>query len=287
MLIDLQLHSTYSDGYLTPTQLAEFAARRGIQVAALTDHNTVSGLHEFVKACHRYKIKPIKGMELYCKLNSRRFNILWYNFDETDSALHDTLRLSQVRRRRYMRTILLKLTKHGFRLNVNGILDKYNHYVPVNHIIDEISACPENLAKIKRELKTDSPSEGQVIMEYFRDKRIGALKNSLIDFGRVVKLRKRIGGQLILCHPAKSNRVDRDFWKKLKDLGLDGVEVLSPHHPFDALVHVQRLAREFNFITTGGSDFHRLEGNNYRVQKSWDYFRIDTKYLRKVSRIIA
>jgi predicted metal-dependent phosphoesterase TrpH len=62
MLIDLQLHSTYSDGYLTPTQIVKFIAKHGIKVAAITDHNTVSGLYEFRNSCKKYKIKPITGI---------------------------------------------------------------------------------------------------------------------------------------------------------------------------------------------------------------------------------
>ncbi|MBU4375047.1 PHP domain-containing protein, partial [Patescibacteria group bacterium] len=64
MLIDLQLHSTYSDGYLTPTELAGFLAKQGVKIAALTDHNTVGGLDEFRQACRACKIKPITGVEL-------------------------------------------------------------------------------------------------------------------------------------------------------------------------------------------------------------------------------
>jgi predicted metal-dependent phosphoesterase TrpH len=55
MLIDLQFHSTYSDGYLTPTQLAQFMSKQGIKVAALTDHNTVSGINQFKKPCNKLK----------------------------------------------------------------------------------------------------------------------------------------------------------------------------------------------------------------------------------------
>ena len=166
MLIDLQLHSIYSDGYLTPTKLVELVSGQGVKVAALTDHNTVGGLDEFRTACAKYKIKPITGLEVYVKLNNHRFNLLWYNFNDADPELHDTLRESQVRRRRQIRTILVKLVRRGFKLDINKTLDKYNHYVPVNHIIDELTAVPKNLRKIKWELKLDNPREGNIIHKY-------------------------------------------------------------------------------------------------------------------------
>ncbi len=204
MLIDLQLHSTYSDGYLTPTELVQFIASVGVKTAALTDHNTVGGLDEFRQACARAGIKPITGLELYVKFHQYRFNVLWYNFDDSDPRLHNLLRESQVRRRRQMRIALTKLQeKRKFIFDVNKLLDRYNHYVPINHIVGDIVSVPSNWKKIKKELGLPSPREEDVIREYFYNKDIHILKNSFIDIDRIFKLRKEIGGQLILCHPRR------------------------------------------------------------------------------------
>ena len=99
MLIDLQLHSTYSDGYLSPTELVDFISKKNIKIASLTDHNTVRGQEEFKYACQKAKIKPITGLELYAKLNSKKMNLLWFNFDPCNPELHNVLRESQIRRR--------------------------------------------------------------------------------------------------------------------------------------------------------------------------------------------
>lgn len=286
MLIDLQFHSTYSDGYLTPTQLAKLMTEQGVKIAALTDHNTVSGIYEFKNACKKFGIKAITGIEIYTKLGSKSFNILWYNFDNTSPELHDILRGSQVRRRKLVRNILIKLKEKGFKLNLDKILDKYNHYVPINHVVSDFLSVPQNLARVKKELKKKRIREGDVISEYFRNPKLGNLHNSLIDLERILKLRKKIGGQIILCHPAKHSYVKADFLEKLKNLGIDGVETLSPHHSLGAILYIQFLARQFDFIETGGSDFHRAEGGTYRLQKSWDYFKIDSQYLRKIKKII-
>ncbi len=103
MLIDLQLHSTYSDGYLTPTQLVEFIARNGIKVASLTDHNTFYGQEEFRKICIQNDIKPIVGVELYVTFHKKRLNILWYNMDCSDAEFCRILNETQVRRRASVR----------------------------------------------------------------------------------------------------------------------------------------------------------------------------------------
>jgi predicted metal-dependent phosphoesterase TrpH len=287
MLIDLQLHSTYSDGYLTPTALVRFIAKQGVKAASLTDHNTVGGLDEFRRACRGYKIKPVTGLELYVKLNNQKFGILWFNFDDKNPELHDILRDSQTRRRGRARCILKKLKVRGLKMDINRILDKYNHYAPLNQIIDDIYALPCNRRKIKRDLGISNPTEGEIIMKYFKNSDIGILHESYINIKRILKLRKKIGGQIILNHPGKHQQLKRDFLEKLKKLGIDGIELLSPHHSVGAVMYIQFISRELDFITTGGSDFHRFEGSRALIQNSWQYFKINTKYLRGIDKIVG
>ena len=139
---------------------------------------------------------------------------------------------------------------------------------------------------LKRELKTKEPREGQIIMGYFKNKKIGVLKNALIDIERIFCLKKKIGGQLILCHPAKHHFINKELWRTLKEMGLNGVELISPHHSYGAVMHIQYLARQLGLITTGGSDFHRAEGGGYAIQRSWDYFKINSDYLKGINKII-
>ncbi len=278
MLIDLQLHSTYSDGYLTPSEVAGFIAGQKIKVAALTDHNTVGGVDEFKNACKKLKIKAIPGMELYVKLRHKRFNLLWFNFNHKDPELHKLLRESQSRRRARVRKILKKLKAKNYKVDINKILDSFNHYIPINHLVDELWL--NNRTRIKKELHNNFPREDEMIREYFYNKKIGMLHESYINIERIIKLRKKIGGQLILNHPGKHNQLQKEFLEKLKKMGIDGLELLSPHHSYGAVMYAQFIADKLKFITTGGSDFHRFEGNGYLLQKAHDYFKIDSKFLK-------
>lgn len=286
MLIDLQLHSTYSDGYLTPTELAKFIAKQGVKVAALTDHNTIGGVEEFKIACQKEKIKPIIGLELYSKLGSKKFNVLWYNFDPGNPLLHNMLRKTHIRRRQQMRRILDKLVSIGFKIEVDKILDYYNRYVPINHVVDRILENKDNLKKVKKDLKMKAPREEDVINRYFRNPKIGLLGECNVDLEKILALKKRIGGQIILCHPAKYSYVIPEFWKKLKKMGVDGAEVFSPHHSINGMLYMQQIARELNFVVTGGSDFHKPEGGGQPLQYSWQYYKIDSQYLRNIKKII-
>lgn len=286
MYIDLQVHSTYSDGYLTPTEVVKFLAKQKVKVAALTDHNTVGGIDEFKNACIKHKIKPIIGIELYTKLRNKHINLLWFNFNYNDPELHDMLRDSQARRRGKVRKILENLIDKGFVININKLLDKYNHYVSINHLIDDILATPSNRKKVIKELDTKKPREEEIISYYFYNSTVKKLDNSYININRILKLRKKIGGQIIFNHPAKYNQLKKPTLEELKKLGIDGIEVLSPHHSIGAIMYAQFMAEEFGFIMTGGSDFHRFEARKKGLNASWEYFKIDSDFLPGIEKII-
>ncbi len=287
MIIDLQLHSTYSDGYLNPTQLAKFIRQYGVKIAALTDHNTVGGLAEFRRACNKSGIKTISGIELYVKLDHKKFNLLWYNFDEDSPELHKLLRGVQVNRRTRARNALEQLQKNSFNLSVDKIIDKYNHYIPINKLADELLAVPTNRKMIQRELGEPNPREEEVIKFYFQNKKNSQLRESYVNVKRIFALRKKIGGQLVLNHPGKYGFIKKNFVYRLKELGLDGIEMFSAHHSIGTTLYIQQLARELGLITTGGSDFHREEGGRAPVQNAYSYFKVDSCFLSGFNKIIG
>ncbi|OGF28871.1 hypothetical protein A2477_01100 [Candidatus Falkowbacteria bacterium RIFOXYC2_FULL_47_12] len=286
MLIDLQLHSVNSDGYLTPTELAAHCQKRGIRVASLTDHNTVSGLEEFRRACQQYRIKAVPAMELYVKLGSRHMNMLWYNFDVNDPGLHKLLRETQIRRRALVRRALERLVKKNYVLDINGILEGHSHYLPINRIVDSFYAL--NKKRVQRELGKKNILETEIIRAYFRDKNKTRLHESYLDMARVARLKKQVGGQLILAHPCKFRWVSEATVGKLTQVGLDGLEVLTPHHSWEAVSYLQALADRHKLIMTGGTDFHRFEEALwYDIKSSWSYFHIESTLLAGIAKIIG
>ena len=287
MLIDLQLHSTYSDGLLTPTEIVKFISGAGIKIAALTDHNTVGGLSEFKSACQKYRIKPILGLELYVSFENKKFNILWFNFDKNDPALHDLLRFTQIKRRTKARIALKKLSNLGFELDINKILDSHNRYVPINYLVGEIQKNPKNRKKIIKELGHTNLREEEIMEHYLLNKKVCNLTDIHVKLESVLALRKKIGGILIINHPGKNGGFNRDALIKLKKVGVDGLEVLSPHHSLGAALYYQHMANEYGFIMSGGSDYHISEGGNSFIQNSWQYYKIDSKLLKGVEKIIG
>ncbi len=300
MLIDLQLHSYFSDGYLSPKDLVKFAKKRGIKVAALTDHNTTAGFAEFKKEAKKVGIKPILGMELYAKFKRKKINLLWYNFDSQNEELNEIVESSRVRRALSAEKILLKLKRRGYKIDIDQVLFSFSQYIPVNRLADKVMENKFNYNLVVRNIRAKRKAKGllsakvmlplreeDVLGELFFNKKIGIFNESYINIERLLKIKKKVGGQLVFCHPGKYNKFAKNMTEKLKDLGIDGIEVLSPHHSIGAIMYAQFLAHKLDLIATGGSDFHRFEENGFSIQSSWDWFKIESKYLRRVDEIIS
>ena len=287
MYIDLQLHSTYSDGKLTPTQLAKFLEERSVKVAALTDHNTVAGLDEFFRACKKRNIKSISGIELYVRYGSRRLNFLLYNFDKDSPYFHEFLRKTQIQRYRNVVKALKYWQEQGLEIDIEKILSKYNHYIPINGLVRTIKKNSNNLKFIKEGLKTKNPHEWEIIKFLFKHKKRYYLDETHVNVHRLKDLHKKIGGQIIVGHPGKG-KVDADLVVKLlKGKFIDGIELLSPHHSWDTISYYQHKLKGRKIIYTGGSDFHGMDsGLNSYIKCSWDYFKVRSNLLPGVEKII-
>jgi hypothetical protein len=297
MLIDLQLHSIYSDGYLSPSELIRFVNKQGVKVAALTDHNTLSGSAEFKKEAKKYNIKVINGLELYVKYKEKKINLLWYNFDERNENLQKLL--EEIQRHRFLncKKYLKKLKRRGYKIDENKILAEFNDYIPINRLTDKIISNKFNYRLLIKRLKQKSklkgkyflaPREENILGELFFNKKNGNLNESCINAERLIKIKKEIGGQIIFCHPGKSNKLANNMTEKLKKAGIiDGLEVLSPHHSVNTILYTQFLTEKLDLIASGGSDFHRFENRHSPLKSSWDWFNIDSKNLRRIRDIIG
>ncbi len=286
MLIDLQLHSTYSDGYYSPQKLVKMLASHQVKVASLTDHNSLFGQAEFFRACRQYRIKAIPGLELYVKHKQHRFSLLWYNFLLDSPDLHNILAGTWKKRIKNISRGIDRLAKQGFKFDLEKFCQKHPGYLPINHLIGELWLNSHNRRLIKQDLQNNNPLEEEIIRHYFYPKHGSRLPESYVSFKRIVDLRKKIGGQLILAHPTVNRKLKNNILVDLKEAGLDGIEVLSPHHNYSNILQLANLAQKFDFIASGGSDFHLPRFFHFGPRFSWQWFKIDSRYLRRINQII-
>ena len=288
MIIDLQLHSTYSDGYLSPTEVANFLAHKGVKIASLTDHNTAAGYPEFYTACSTLGIKVVPGVEIYTRVNNQQINILWYNLPLDSQEFNELMENTQKHWSTRLRWHLLKLIKA--KVLVAGsetVLDQFSNYVPTNSLLDAILGLPGNRELIAEELNNPFFREEEAIALLFNNKKVGKLRLSAVNLEKIINLQKKLGGQLVFCHPAKGRVVPAKLVAQLKSLGVEGLEVLSPHHSLGAIFYLQDLAERNDMIITAGSDFHRFEGGSHGLTSVYDYWQADSSHLRRIEEIIG
>ncbi|MCA9773535.1 MAG: PHP domain-containing protein, partial [Myxococcales bacterium] len=241
--VDLHMHSTCSDGTLSPTDLMRACAAAGLRTVALTDHDAVTGLAEAQSACESLGVSLVPGVELSAETGGRKVHILGY-FIPTHDPILDA-RLGEFRRERDARADhILRLLEESQGIALTRA-DVEAHAGPGGvlgrpHIARALVAGGH--AQDMREAFDRYLSEGRPAY---------ARRPSPSGAEQIAILRER-GGVAVLAHPAliRNDAVVDD----LIDAGLQGIECFTPCHTADETERYVALARRHGLIATGGSD---------------------------------
>ena len=250
---DLHLHTTASDGSMTPSKVVEWAKRGGLQVMAITDHDTVAGLQEGKKRAEELGIKFVPGIEL-STFSTCEIHILGYNIPYENKEFLQAL--DDVQNMRIERNIRIgeKLKNFGFNLDIDftakglGRMNMAREMVKAGYVKDVQEAFEKWL--------------GTGAKAYCETKRL-----SPID---AVKLIKQYGGIASIAHPKKyllDGRLDM-LVEGLKRFGLDALEVNYPSHTESDRKELVALTKKYHLLETGGSDFHGDEDKDYTFELS-------------------
>lgn len=255
---DLHTHSHYSsDGTVSPTNLIKEAKKIGLKYIALTDHDSVNGVPEAIRAGKKYGVKVIPGAEIHSKFGE----VLAYFIDHKDERIIGLCeRNKKAVHKRALKTIK-KLAKDGYILNPNKILKKHKR---------EILERP----LIAMELVDRGYAED------FRDafnRFLGAnkkyhIKTNLLSTEKVVKIIASVGGVAVLAHPYYEDyKSEFKNIRKLIKAGLVGIECpdiakkmnkneFRNPKEYDHIIKVAKkihqVAEKNNLIITSGSDYH-------------------------------
>ena len=244
-LVDLHMHSTFSDGRYTPTQLVEVAAAKGLAVLALTDHDSWNGVAEAQAAAARLgNIRVLTGVELGTQCENDSVHILGYHVNMSCEPLH--AKMDEMRHGRELRLtrMLAKLDGLGY------------------HI--EVEACdPKN-----RAVGRPHVAKALVAAGYFNT--VQEVFDALLHRGgpayvpqpklapeEAVQLIREAGGIAVLAHPSELS--DGTLPERLlRAVPFDGVEVYHPSADKKAQAKWLQLAQELQLLVGGGSDFHAI-----------------------------
>lgn len=250
-MIDLHLHTTASDGALTPAALVARAAAAGIRTLAVTDHDTVNGLPEAATAAASLGLTLIPGIEITAVEQGRDVHVLAYYFDPADAHFGQFLAAQRDDRIRRVREIAQRLAALGVPIDVDRLVEdarRSGSSVGRPHVAEALVAAGHAATKddaFSRFLERTAPA--------FVPRR-GA------DVSGVIDVVRGAGGITSLAHPGLT-RID-DRIPAFARAGLDALEARHSDHDADTERRYRTLAATLGLAVSGGSDFHGDAGHH-------------------------
>jgi 3',5'-nucleoside bisphosphate phosphatase len=249
--IDLHTHSTASDGTDTPAELVRNAAAAGLDVVALTDHDTVGGYAEAAGALRALgtPLTLVTGAELSCRVDGISMHMLAYLFDPAEPELHRERELVRDDRVPRARAMVDRLQRLGVPVT----------WEQVERIAGNGSVGRPHIASAMVELGVvDTVSDAFSPQWLANDGRAYVPKHELDPF-TAVRLVKAAGGVTVFAHPGAHKRgetVPDAVIARLAAAGLDGLEVDHVDHDRPTRARLRTLAADLGLLTTGSSDYH-------------------------------
>ncbi|MFJ5221882.1 PHP domain-containing protein [Streptomyces sp. NPDC088400] len=251
MRIDLHTHSTASDGTDTPAELVRNAAAAGLDVVALTDHDSTRGHAEAIAALPGLDrpLTLVTGAELSCRIDGVSLHMLAYLFDPDEPELLSERELVRDDRVPRAREMVRKLQELGVPIT----------WEQVTRIAGDASLGRPHVATALVELGVVETVSDAFTAEWLADGgRAFAEKHELDPF-EAIRLIKAAGGVSVFAHPQAVKRgqvVPESAIARLAAAGLDGIEVDHMDHDEPTRTRLRSLAAEHGLLTTGSSDYH-------------------------------
>jgi predicted metal-dependent phosphoesterase TrpH len=245
--IDLHTHSTYSDGVLTPAELVRRAASRGVSVLALTDHDETGGLAEAALAAVDSDILLVPGVEISAGWGGQTVHIVGLDIDANAVALAEGL--ASIRHQRGERAVRIaaQLDAAGVTGSLPGAARHAGHCAAIGR-----SHFARFLVEHKHVRNTS-----EAFSRYLGAGRVGYVPPSWPELSRAVDWIHAANGQAVLAHPDRyrlSPRERQALFEAFSEGGGDAIEI-SGDGRFKSSAQI-RLARQFGFALSSGSDFH-------------------------------
>lgn len=247
MIADLHTHSTASDGQHAPAELVRLARDRGVQVLALTDHDSLEGLEEALNAGRALGLSVLRGVELGAR-EYRNLHILGYGFSAAAPVLGELC--AQMKRGRDERKfrIIDYLREKGVPVSLEEVEEIAG---------GDIIARPHFAQAMVRRGYVQTNREA--FDRYLDTEDYARIERAKPDARTCVEAIRSAGGRAALAHPYQVGLEDGDLdalVRRLAGYGLEALECLYPRHTEAQTAFYRSLAEKYRLRITGGSDFH-------------------------------
>jgi predicted metal-dependent phosphoesterase TrpH len=248
-MVDLHLHTTASDGTLSPARLVEASKHAGLTTISITDHDTTAGIPEGQNAAADLGLELVPGLEISTVADGRDLHLLGYFIDPASRVLREFLERQRQERARRIVVMADRLAALGCPIDAESVLAAAAHGRSVGR--PQLAAALVNAGYVR------TPDEAfQRFLEYggpAYEPRRGASPQDAIQIVH------QAGGLASLAHPGPSRR--DELIPVLAAAGLDAIEARHPDHTADVEARYRAIASELRLLTTGGSDFHGETGH--------------------------
>lgn len=243
--LDLHTHSTFSDGTYTPEELVHAALKRGVQILALTDHDTTDGVTRAATLARERNLRFVPGVEISTK-DHDHLHFTGYNVDITNPEFQTFLANNRQARIGRINKVIAQLQQAGVNITQEDVFSRAANTVSRAHVADALRA------------KGHAPSRQAAFRKYLLEGQPGYVPAIGVSAVEAIKHIKKAGGLAVIAHPGLvSDHWDFPAWV---EAGLDGIEVYYPAHSFAMRQELTYLADRYGLFITAGSDFHGPNG---------------------------
>jgi predicted metal-dependent phosphoesterase TrpH len=268
-LADLHAHSNASDGTDSPAELVRAAGKAGLDVVALTDHDTTRGWLEAEAALDQVAgLRLVRGAEISCVWGGISLHLLAYLFDPSHEELAEEMAMALDDRVPRAKAIVGKLADAGYPITWDLVLAQLQDGATVGrpHIADTLVAL---------DVVPDRTAAFDTLLHDGSDFFVG---HYYVDAIRAVQLVREAGGVPVFAHPAAAKRgvtVGEDAIAAMAAAGLGGLEVDHRDNPPEARTRLRALAGELGLLVTGASDYHGTGKENRLGENTTDPAVVD------------
>ena len=248
MSLDLHIHSTFSDGTMTPVELVALASKKGLIAISLTDHDTLEGFEPAVQAAEGLPLEVLSGLEISVVHAEYSLHVLGYGMDAGNPDLNQAHHRLQAGREPRNAAILERLAERG------------------------VAVSPADLQRVSHSGQTGRPHIARVMLEkgavwsmqeafekYLGRGACAYVSRTVLSAEEAIRLIRGAGGIAVLAHPLQVDQTLEKLPALLQELvpfGLDGLEGYYPTHSAKIRRKITEMSKKFGLLLTGGSDFH-------------------------------
>ena len=278
---DLQSHSTHSDGALSATEVVARAADAGVELLALSDHDTISGVSEAIAAGERLGVRVVPAVEISAVDDGagepRELHILGYDIDHSGPALGARLEEFLADRERRTLRMAAALREAGFELDEEEINARVARGQPIGrpHLAGAVLRAPANAERLREE---DISDIGSLIRGYLIEGRPSFRMRETPTVAQAIEAIHEAGGVAVWAHPfwdiSDADEVLASL-ERFQALGLDGVEAFYITHTREQTALLVERAASMGLLTTGSADFHGPENLQFSRFLDFDTYGLE------------